>query len=383
MHKLLALLLSCVLLVGCSTTSEFDQYSRVIQDGQTTQDEVEADSNADSDYLDSEVLEEVLSSKENRWVKKCEEFSYSSDHIWADAYRQIIADVCTTRQVNPEVINVIYGPDTDPSDPLIAAYVDTALFAWSFWEKYIPEGTRKTTFVVVTPEDGKWWEENSDTFTSVPQSELGSCAYFDENNFCSYKYFVYEGNSNIDSDVILWVVREGSPLKEDTFIDPAHNAAHWFHDAYGFEHWYEFLIEGHATLFEIAFHVLENSTKEVRIAERQRESFAWLSHTRDTFQFDADTEAEANAHFDKCFGRGGDCNHFYYGGGAMFHETLILNFGYEYFMDWGKAVGSVENVDEFNSLFEEWFRKPIASYQRNEFASHVIHSFKHYYEIWE
>ena len=381
MRKITALLLSAVLLVGCSSTTEFGEVSTAVQDSQSMQGELDSDGEGESP--DAPSVEEPSSAQQNRWLRKCEEFSYASDQSWADAYREIISDVCSTKSVNPDVIDIIYGPETDPSDPLISAYTDTALFAWSFWEKYVPEFARKTTFIVITPDDGGWWEENAPTYTSVPQGELGSCAYFDENNFCSYKYFVDDGNSNIDSDIILWVVREGSPLKEDTYVDPAHNAAHWFHDAYGFKHWYEFLIEGHATLFEIAFHILENSNEDVRIAERQRESFAWLSHTVDNFKFTAETVDEANAHFDKCYGRGGDCNHFYYGGAAMFHENLILNYGYEAFMEWGKAMGSVETTEEFNSLFDEMFSRPIDSYQRQEFASHVVETFSHYYEIWD
>lgn len=409
MKRLLTVALT-LLLVGCTSTEPVDNVSYPIQTEENVQNSVQ-NSDSESDSVDAPIVEEVVEEEEqkstesgtvladtqdsaenddlvdapnvdesaqtrkNRWIEKCESYTYNSNKSWAGAYRQIIDDICSETKINPDVIDVIYGPNANPSDPLTVSYIETAIFAWSFWENYVPNPT-KTTFIVVSPEDNVWWKQNATKYTSISQQELGSCAYFNENNFCSYKYLKAEGKTNIDGDIFLWVVKQDSPLKADTYIDPAHNAVHWFQDAYEFQHWYEFFIEGHATMYEIAFHILDSNR------DNYREGYAWLSHTMDNIKFVAKTKEEVNAHFDRCYGRGYDCNHFYYGGGAMFHETLILNYGYDSYMQWNELLASIDTTSEFNDLFERKYLISIEKYQSSQFASYVAESFGHYYSLW-
>lgn len=371
MRKLIALLLSTGLLVGCTSTSEFGEVSSAIQDSQEMQ--------AESDTAPGEDVATLPEEPLNRWVGKCLEFDYESPNEWAIAYLQVIEDICATTEVNEAIAEIIYAPNVNPEHSSTKNYVETILFSQTFWSKYMTSPSTPI-WVIATPEDEEWWGKHYDKY--VTEAAEFTCPYFHENYFCSYKYYPPEGKTVVESEVHLFVVDQTEELLADAYVDPAHNAVHWYQDASGYQHWHEFLIEGHATLYEIAFHVLERSADDVRQAERQRESFAWLSHTLDETEFVATDAKGVLDHWDACYGRGYECNHYYYGGGAMFHERLILDYGYSRYLEWHENLASVSNNEEYFGLFEDFWGTSLWEFDELRFAPYAAESFNYYYQMW-
>lgn len=328
-----------------------------------------------------------ISETNNPWLDRCEELNYSSKEEWADAYRQILDSVCSTAKIDRDVINVVYAPNVDPLDPLVRDYVDTAYFAYTYWAQYVPEDFPRWTFVMASPEDEQWWEENRLDYTVV-DNDIDGCRYFDENNFCSFKYSYDEDQTTIDGSMNLMVIKQGSPSNVDITVDPAHNAPHWYQKAHSFQHWDFYLIEGHATVYENAFQTLK------RGRDNFREGFMWQAHTRDTRAFDPQDASDVAEHRDYCDSNGGECNHFKYGGAAMMHEKLILDYGYQEYLAWNEKMGDISfakkrivgtppGMDDYRKIFHEHFGVEYQTYLDGEVNPFIADSFDHYYSIWE
>lgn len=398
MKKLLTVVLT-LLLVGCASTEPVENVSYPVQTEQNvknTQETAEPSQNGtesgtvspdlqdtaeneQSEAVDAPIVEESAGLRVNRWIDKCKQFGYRADNDWASAYVAVIEDVCSVTKIDSQAVTIVYGPSVNKSNESIQKYVDSIVFSHTYWSRHIVSPDRPY-WVIATQDDKAWWDAEYEKY--VTETSEFTCPYFNENHFCSSKYYPGNGTTVVDSEVHLLVVDQTKNLSADAYIDPAHNAVHWYHEAAGYQHWHEFLIEGHATLYEIAFHVLENSNQSERQAERQRETFAWLSHTLDNIKFTA-TDAEGVLdHWDACYGRGYDCNHYYYGGGAMFHEKLVLEFGYASYLSWHSKLDSIDTISQYLALFQSHFGVSLRDFDRESFAPHAARSFNYYYSIW-
>lgn len=311
----------------------------------------------------------------NFLLEKCDSYTPSGSGDWKSVHDLIIADMCTVTQVDETTVDFVFGPSVSTENVNVQKYMETAYFSHTYWQQFIPEEYPKWTFVIASAEDDhQWWEDNHDKYIkSEYKSELDGCTYYSENKFCSAKYSPDEGKSNIPGLVSLWSLDPNAPeLRNDTVLDPGHNGPHWYQDAHGYTHWYELLIEGHATLYEISTHMLAGDEG------RQREDFAWLAYSADENKMTAETAAEFRDYFDVCWGQGYKCNHFYYGGGAMFHEKLILDYGYEEYMEWHVRLREVDSTSEFNQLFVDHFGLSVDEFADGPFAEYVVGQFVQY-----
>ena len=328
-----------------------------------------------------------ISETSNPWLDRCEQLNYSSNGKWADAYREILESVCSVEKIDRDVINVVYAPNVDPLDPMVREYVDTAYFAYTYWAQYVPDDFPRWTFVMASPEDEKWWEENRLDYTVI-DDDIDGCRYFDENNFCSFKYSYDEDQTTFNGSMNLMVIKQGSPANVDIAVDPAHNAPHWYQKAHSFQHWHFYLIEGHATLYEIAFQTLK------RGRDNFREGFIWQAHKVDQRKFNPTDTNDVAIHLSYCDKNGGECNHFKYGGAALLHEKLILDYGYESYLTWNEKMESISSakkrilgpapgIGEYLTIFEQHFGIEYQQYLDEQLNPFILESFNHYYSIWE
>ena len=325
-----------------------------------------------------------ISPTNNPWLDRCKDFNYSSEQAWGDVYRQVVNSVCKVERIDPNVIDVVYAPGVDPLDPLVREYIDTAYFSHTYFSQYIDTDYPKWTFVIASPEDTDWWEQSRERFTVV-DDDITGCQFFEENDFCSFKYSPQEDQTTIDGTVVLMVVKQGSPADVDITVDPAHNAPHWYQKANSFQHWHLYLIEGHATMYENAFYILKHNR------DNYREGYVWQAYS-DPRPFRATTAEQVQAHYEYC-DKNPECNHFKYGVASMFHEKLILDYGYESYLEWmrkmegissakKRVLGPPPGISRYLQIFEQHFGLSHQSFLDTGFNPFAAESFNVYYDIW-
>lgn len=338
-------------------------------EGNDTSAEGSLDSDSDTNSAEEDSVEI------NFLLEKCQNLSLESNEPWQAAYSPIVEDMCAIESVDEGAVDFVFGPSISMDNVNVKQYMETAFFAYTYWQQFIPDDYPKWTWVIASAEDDhQWWEDNHQNYIKPEyKSELDSCPYYSENRFCSSKYSPDEDKSNIPGLVALWAMDPTAPqLRNDTVLDPGHNGPHWYQDAFGYNHWYELLIEGHATMYEIATHLLAGDDG------RQREDFAWLAYSVDEYKMTATTSAEFESYYDSCWGQGYKCKHFYYGGGAMFHEKLILDFGYENYMEWHVKLRKIQSNSGFYQLFQDHFGITVDEFSYGPFAEYAVEQFNAY-----
>ena len=369
---LIASALSAVLVIqGCSTVS--------VNESSETQEpeQIEPDiAPAEAEPVESEKT------YENLWLKACDGYNFTTDQAWGIAYEVLIDDICQNTVIDENSIDIVLGPSVSNED--MDRSMDANVFAHSYWKNFLPEDVEPVTIIIASEKDREWWEATVPEYTTVDFqwfSETGRCWEVSARSACGEKHGI-EG-SLTGAMVESYMIGTEAHLNGSTWWnDPSHNAPHWYHDVYEYEHWYELLIEGHATLYEIASYQLYENDDWLRM------DFAWLARTVDEIKMDALTPEGVMQHLEKCYGIGGSCNHFYYGGGAMMHEKLIIDFGLESYFAWHEKVRMIETSKdagfiEFKQVFANHYEVEFEQWMSESFAPYVADSYVHYSEVFK
>ena len=388
MRKQIAIVATILFLfTGCVSAEDENAESAQLQPDRAEQGVTTSQTDPAETSDEAGTRQEIEDDNLNIWLEHCDSYLPLSGEEWHRVINVIVQDMCATESIDESVVELTYGPGIDPENENVRTYVDTIMFSYSYWRQFVPKEDPKWRFVIASSrEDQAWWDSVHTDYTPLT-ADLDGCQWYDENRFCSSKYGSDEGKTSEPGFVVLWSVdTEAQLLRNDTVFDPGHNGPHWMHGAYNYQHWHELFAEGHATLYEIATHALAGDQG------RQREQFSWLSYSRDGISMDATTPAGVVEHLGKCYGNGQECNYFYYGGGAMFHEKLILDYGYENYLAWHENMRDIPydpnrimgtapiGIPEFEAIFEEQFKMTVASFQNGPFAEHVADSFNFYSE---
>ena len=319
---------------------------------------------------------------ENIWQQKCAEFSPRNSQPWHPVYNEIIADVCENTVLSDDVLEVIYSPLVNQER--LEKFIQTAFFSFSYW-KPITADTAPVKLILITEKEEQWWRETMAPLVKDPAvlewfgpeaKGVGRCWSIGPDAGCGAKYPVWETTTG----TLVYVNVLGTQRMPDNEynIDAAHNAPHWYQDSHGYQHWDDGFLEGHATLYEIAFHILYTGS------DKKREDGAWSARGRDGLPFTARTPEDALAHIENCRKNenGPACNHFFYFGGAMQQEKMIIDFGYDTYLKWHEAMRSVRSSEEYAATFKEVYGVDLRQWQATNFAEYLAESFDYYITKW-
>lgn len=367
MKKLLALVLSLPVMAGCQAAP---------LEIESAQNSPPAESSTFSPSQSPQSEPEQVAEYENVWQEKCSSYEPISGQPWHEVYNQIIDHVCLSTALKPDVVEIIYSPLVNQDR--LQSFVETLKFSFSYWSP-ITLDTAPVKVILLNEKEEQWFRETLTPLLKDPSvitwfgpeaPGVGRCGSTGSQASCGAKYPVWETTTG----TLVYVTQLGSLRMPDLEfnIEPSHNAVHWYQDSHGFEHWDFGFLEGQATMFEIAFHILFTGS------DRKREEGAWLAMSRDIRPFRLDTLEEAIEHEKLCSFDSRECNHFQYFGGAMQQEKLIIDFGFEKYLEWISAVESVRSRDEYRSAFEAVYGEELDAWKVNSWLPYALESFASY-----
>ena len=313
---------------------------------------------------------------ESVWQEKCRAYEPLEGQPWHSVYNEIIKDVCESTVLKPDVLEVIYSPLV--AQERLETFIDTAQFSFSFWA---PEtlDTAPVKLMILTEKERDWFEATLTPLLTDPSvmewfgadaKGVGRCGSVGPQAGCGAKYPVWETTTG----TLVYVNMLGTQRTPDDEynIDAAHNAVHWYQDSHGYQHWDDGFLEGQATLYEIAFHFLYTGH------DRKREEGARMVSVRDGAPFSARDDEGAREHLAYCRQSGPDCHHFFYFGGAMQQEKMILDFGFDKYKEWNVEMRQVRSREEYEALFESVYGVELRSWQNENLATYLVESFNYY-----
>ena len=379
MRKLIALLLSTGLLVGCTSTTEPVEVSSAIEDSQEIEAEVEQG--------DSEIPSEPELSM---FEQGCSELRNGTlTHKYLDKYLALVEDICADFEMDYSLVEVKTSPLVDPDS--VRLYVENNVFGLSYWNRYVAGGLEPLKVILLMEEEQEWWSEELDGLVTVtpewfgPTDGGGHCYAAEAEAFCPKVYYAHDGETTGDFNVLTTML--GSKVEWNTFrkVVPIHEATHEFHSTTGLGHWRWWFIEGQATYFELAATVLVPDLG----ASDWRDEVGRDTYSRDELRFNASTVEETVAYMDEC-DKTGKCNGFRYFGASLAHELLVNTYGIDTYLDWNLEIAERlpdffwRGMDEetarqgnlqFAEIFEEFYGVDIDAWEQTVFASLVLETY--------
>ena len=379
LRKVIALLLSTGLLVGCTSTTEPVEVSSAIEDSQEIEGEVEQG--------DSEIPSEPELSM---FEQGCSELRNGTlTHKYLDKYLALVEDICADFEMDYSLVEVKTSPLVDPDS--VRLYVENNVFGLSYWNRYVAGGLEPLKVILLMEEEQEWWSEELDGLVTVtpewfgPTDGGGHCYAAEAEAFCPKVYYAHDGETTGDFNVLTTML--GSKVEWNTFrkVVPIHEATHEFHSTTGLGHWRWWFIEGQATYFELAATVLVPDLG----ASDWRDEVGRDTYSRDELRFNASTVEETVAYMDEC-DKTGKCNGFRYFGASLAHELLVNTYGIDTYLDWNLEIAERlpdffwRGMDEetarqgnlqFAEIFEEFYGVDIDAWEQTVFASLVLETY--------
>ena len=379
LRKVIALLLSTGLLVGCTSTTEPVEVSSAIEDSQEIEGEVEQG--------DSEIPSEPELSM---FEQGCSELRNGTlTHKYLDKYLALVEDICADFEMDFSLVEVKTSPLVDPDS--VRLYVENNVFGLSYWNRYVDGGLEPMKVILLMEEEQEWWSEELDGLVTVtpewfgPTDGGGHCYAAEAEAFCPKGYYAHDGETTGDFNVLTTML--GSKVEWNTFrkVVPIHEATHEFHSTTGLGHWRWWFIEGQATYFELAATVLVPDLG----ASDWRDEVGRDTYSRDELRFNASTVEETVAYMDEC-DKTGKCNGFRYFGASLAHELLVNTYGIDTYLDWNLEIAERlpdffwRGMDEetarqgnlqFAEIFEEFYGVDIDAWEQTVFASLVLETY--------
>lgn len=296
----------------------------------------------------------------NEWVVACDNFQSSSTDGYGAAYNEVILDLCS--KANPDTYDVPNEVAPSVSSANASRYLDSERFHESYWATRMEPGFPKKMRLIFSELDGDWWEQKQKEHLLEPdlgwftsKTEQGHCRV-EPDIFCPKQF---SPNETKDGDPIEFRII-GSQLNWQDWqqINGAHEAVHTYQDSHSQNFWSFWYIEGQATFFELAMARLMFNSDSLRkgflIDNPQRQ---------DSLKFNAKTPEAAAKYFDDCNNSGNACESFKYGGGSLFHEKLVLDYGLKKYFEWQDWLNSNMprgNMSKFTPLETEELYKTFA-----------------------
>ena len=379
LRKVIALLLSTGLLVGCTSTTEPVEVSSAIEDSQEIEGEVEQG--------DSEIPSEPELSM---FEQGCSELRNGTlTHKYLDKYLALVEDICADFEMDFSLVEVKTSPLVDPDS--VRLYVENNVFGLSYWNRYVAGGLEPLKVILLMEEEQEWWSEELNGLVTVtpewfgPTDGGGHCYAAEAEAFCPKVYYAHDGETTGDFNVLTTML--GSKVEWNTFrkVVPIHEATHEFHSTTGLGHWRWWFIEGQATYFELAATVLVPDLG----ASDWRDEIGRETYRNDELKFNASTVEETVAYMDEC-DKTGKCNGFRYFGASLAHELLVNTYGIDTYLDWNLEIAERlpdffwRGMDEetarqgnlqFAEIFEEFYGVDIDAWEQTVFASLVLETY--------
>lgn len=321
------------------------------------------------------------------WSDKCSQYvSPEGTKPFELAYEIVIKDLCSKKAAYEYVLNYEVSESVDKE--VADKFTDGLIFALDYWSNYTPS-FEPANFVIFTENDQQWWEEKQIKYLKKP--DLGWFTSKDEgwhcrvqaDIFCPKNFMPDETNNGqrvefrIIGSMLNWEPRHN--------VNMAHEVVHAYQDEVGISHYREWLVEGQATFFELAFAYLYYETDEGRA------NYLNNPKTQDLIKFTATTPAEVKAHIESCRSRQDNpCDSFKYGAGMMYHEKLVLDYGLDAYKAWlGKMAatmpkGNLGGLDQevankmeanFIKIFEKSFGVSLEKFEYEIMPQYIVDSY--------
>jgi hypothetical protein len=414
MRKIIALLLSTGMLVGCAATSE--ESASTASPSAEIAEEIQEDSpdSQDSGGSDSEVSEAETDEGESKSEESTSTMTPSADaqssatervsmfeqgcaslangsltHKYLEKYRPIVEDICDGFEMDYSLVEVVTSPLVDQDS--VKLYVQNNVFGLSYWDRYVAGGLQPMKMLLLMEDEEDWWSNELSGLVAVtpewfgPTDGGGHCYAAEAEAFCPKGYYAHDGETTGNFNVLTTML--GSKLDWNTFrkVVPIHESTHQFHSTTGLGHWRWWYIEGQATYFELAATVLVPDLG----ASDWRDEIGRDTYRQDELKFKASNVSETVAYMDECDNTG-KCNGFRYFGASLAHELLVNTYGIETYLNWNLALAERlpdffwRGMDEetgrlgrmqFEDIFEEFFGIDIDTWEQTEFASLVLETY--------
>jgi hypothetical protein len=338
LRRLLAsVILSSLVLTGCSPSQE----SLFSDEPLTAQDVVKASGN-------------------NEWVQACKTFKPRSTGGFGVAYDAVIAEVCAKTKPNSFKASVDVSPSVSARN--VSRYMDSLRFHESYWGTQMNPSFTSPLRVVFSESDKKWWTQKQKQYLLKPElgwftskSEGFHCRVMPD-GFCP-KHFEGELTKS-GTPVEFRIIGSRLSWQNWQLTNGAHEAVHMYQDSHSQNFWSFWYIEGQATFFELAMARLlhkSDSLRKMYLVDNPKQ--------QDSLKFNAKTPEAAAKYFNDCNNSGNACSSFKYGGGSLFHEKLVLDYGlkkYFEWQDWLNANMPQGNMGKFTPTETETLYKTFA-----------------------
>lgn len=322
------------------------------------------------------------------WSDKCKTYeSPQNTQPYAQVYEIIIADLCSSQRAYEYQLNYEYSETVNKE--FAEKFTDGLIFALDYWSNYAPK-FEPANFILFSENDQAWWEQKQIEYLKEP--DLGWFTSKDEgwhcrveaDIFCPKNFMPEETNNGqrvefrIIGSMLNWEPRHN--------VNMAHEVVHAYQDEVGISHYREWLIEGQATFFELAFAYLYYGTDEGRA------NYLNNPKTQDVMKFTASTAAEVTAHIEACRARQDNpCDSFKYGVGMMYHEKLVLDYGLDAYKGWLSKMastmpkGNLGGLDQeatnkmeanFTKIFEKSFGVSLEKFEYEIMPQYIVDSYK-------
>ena len=273
----------------------------------------------------------VRASNNNEWTKACRAFKPRSTSGFGVVYDELIKDACSKAKPNSFKASAVVSPSVSARN--VSRYMDSLRFHESYWSTRMNPGFTSPLRVVFSERDKRWWTQKQKQYLLKPdlgwftsKSEGTHCRVMDD-IFCP-KHF--EGALTKSGNPVEFRII-GSRLSWQNWqlTNGAHEAVHIYQDSHGQGHWMFWYIEGQATLFELAMGRLLHKSDVLRkmyLVDGPKQN--------DSLKINASSPESVAKFFVDCNNSGNACATFKYGGGSLFHEKLILDYGLDKYFQW-------------------------------------------------
>ena len=275
------------------------------------------------------VEEQVLLSE---WVAACEDHVPKSEGQHSLAYEAVISEVCEKANPDGYLLPHLFSSTVSHSDS--KRYLDGEAFHESYWATRMNPNFPVKMRIIFSENDEEWWKEQQ--VANLTEPELEWFTSKDEGWHCRVEADIFcpkfYGPSLTTTGIPTEFRIIGSKLSWEDWqlTNSVHESVHLYQDSHGQTHWTYWYIEGQATFFELALARLLFDEDKVRTG-----SLFINPENTDTLKLvPTSTDLVAEYLKDCENSKNGECDAFKYGGGSLFHEKLVIDYGLDRYFQW-------------------------------------------------
>ena len=273
----------------------------------------------------------VRASGDNEWTRACKAFKSRSKNGFGVAYDAVIADACSRATPNSFKASAVVAPSVSAKN--VSRYMDSLRFHESNWGTRMNPDFTSPLRVVFSEKDKTWWTQKQKQYLLNP--DLGWFTSKSEGSHCRVMADIFcpkhfEGAlTKSGTPVEFRIIGSRLSWQNWQLTNGAHEAVHIYQDSHSQSFWSFWYIEGQATFFELAMARLLHKSDVLRkmyLVDNPKQ--------QDSLRFNAKTPDGVAKYFEDCNNAGRACESFKYGGGSLFHEKLVLDYGLRKYFEW-------------------------------------------------